>query len=329
MQDVFGLGNAIVDVEINVDDSFLTAQQIPKGHMTLVDTERMRSLLQELDGQPMNRCSGGSAANTIFALQSFGLQTSYNCKVASDASGHYFVDEMTRAGVVLNTNAMSEQGTTGQCLVLISRDAERTMNTDLGISSELSEPELNLDQLRASKYYYVEGYLSSSPASTAAAIACREAAEAAGVKVAVSLSDPSMVEFFRDALQQILGNGVTQVFCNEEEAMSWARTDRLDVAIAELKDIAPELYVTLGAQGSMAVSPEGKRTADGFAAKAVDTTGAGDIYAGACLAARCAGAAPVDAARFANYCAAHLVSEYGARLKSSAQYKSLQAHYSG
>ena len=132
-----------------------------------------------------------------------------------------------------------------------------------------------------------------------------------------------MVEFCREALERILGNGVTQVYCNAEEALSWANTDRLDVAIAELKDIAPELYVTLGAEGSLAVTSSGTSTAPGDPAKAVDTTGAGDIYAGACLAARCRGADPGAAARIANRCAAELVEHYGARLESPQAYLSL------
>jgi sugar/nucleoside kinase (ribokinase family) len=325
---VYGLGNALVDIEIEVGDDFLRSEQITKGHMTLVDSSRMHELLEKLEGLPRRRASGGSAANTIYAVQSFGHETCYVCKVADDETGHFFIDDLAASGVHINKNAMGVDGTSGRCLVMVSRDAERTMMTDLGISAQLGTEDVHTDALRQSRYYYVEGYLSSSPASTAAAISCREIAEDAGVKVAVSLSDPSMVEFCRDSLEEILGNGVEQLFCNAEEALAWARSDRLDVAIAELKDVAPELYVTLGAEGSVAVTHDGTQQAPGDPANAIDTTGAGDIYAGACLAARCSGAPAIEAARFANQCAAVLVQQYGARLTSPAAYQSLRHKFS-
>ena len=156
---------------------------------------------------------------------------------------------------------------------------------------------------------------------------CREICEASGIKVAISLSDPSMVEFCRDGLEQMLGNGIDQLFCNEEEALAWAGTDRIDVAIAELKDIAPELYVTLGAQGSVAVDRGVQHHADGVPVKPIDTNGAGDMYAGACIAARVQGASGYDAARFANHCAAELVTRYGARLGSVTDYRNLRATF--
>jgi sugar/nucleoside kinase (ribokinase family) len=320
---VYGLGNALVDIEVEVDDTFLSREQITKGHMTLIDSARMQQLLDALGELPQRRASGGSAANTVYAVQSFGHETCYVCKVADDETGRFFIDDLAASGVQINRSAKSDEGTSGRCLVMVSPDAQRSMTTDLGISSELSTSDIQQDALRQSRYFYVEGYLSSSPASTEAAIACREIAQDANVAVSVSLSDPSMVEFCRDSLKTILGNGVDQVFCNAEEAMAWARTDRLDVAISELKDIAPELYVTLGAQGSVAVSKHGHQTAQGEPAHAIDTTGAGDIFAGACLAARCHSASPLDAARFANRCAAVLVGQYGARLPSPAAYAAL------
>ena len=196
------------------------------------------------------------------------------------------------------------------------------------MSSEVGSSDVSLKALQQSRYFYVEGYASSSPATTAAAILCREQAHQNNVISSVSLSDPTMVEFCRDALQQILGNGVGLIFCNEEEALAWARTDRLDIAITELKDIAPELYVTLGAQGSIAIHGGSQKHAPGVPVKAVDSTGAGDIYAGACIAARCQGAEPYDAARFANHCASHIVGRYGARLKLTEDYGALHSSFS-
>lgn len=328
MYDVVGLGNALVDTEVNIDEGFLSSHDIAKGHMTLVDLSQMESLTDALEELPVKRCSGGSAANTVYATQALGLRAWYNCKVADDATGEFFINDLTASGVGVNANAKAPSGRSGRCLVLITEDAQRTMMTDLGISVELSTTEVNEENLRNAKYYYVEGYMSASPTATLASVFCREVCEANGVNVSLSLSDPSMVEFCRDGLEQMLGNGIDHLFCNEEEALSWAGTDRMDVAIAELKDIAPEVYITLGAAGSLAVTNGHAEQAPGIKVDPVDTTGAGDIYAGACLAARCRGASPHDAARFANHCAAELVKHYGARLPSADAYQSLLAQFS-
>lgn len=320
MYDVYGLGNALVDMEYTIEDGFLSAHEIPKGHMTLVDEPTIDRLIDGLDGLNPTRMSGGSAANTLIAVQGFGASTFYSCKVASDATGRHFLEDLSAAGVKTNVNAAADDGKSGRCLVLITPDAERSMNTFLGISSSLTRLELDEQALAASRYFYAEGYMSSADGSREAAIAGREIAERAGVKTAISLSDPSMVEFFRDSLVQILGNGVDHLFCNEEEALSWAGTDRLDVAVAELKDIGRHLNITLGAKGSLAVTQQGQTMVAGFPAAAIDTTGAGDMYAGGCLYGWSQGMSADQAAALGNYAAATLVQAYGARLKSNDQY---------
>ncbi len=319
--DLYGLGNALVDMEYQIEDSFLADHDIAKGHMTLVDESRLDALVADLEEPSPTRMSGGSAANTIIAVQAFGAATFYSCKVASDDTGAFFLNDLGAAGIATNPNARSESGTSGCCLVLITPDAERSMNTCLGISSNLSESEIDESALANSRYFYVEGYLSSSERSMAAAIACRELAESGNVKTAVSLSDPSMVEFFREPLEKILGNGVDHLFCNEEEALAWAGTDRLDVAIAELRDIGKNLNITLGSKGCMVVGLHDKHLVEGYPADAVDTTGAGDMYAGGCLYGWCAGMDARQAAALGNYSAACLVQQLGARLRKSADYQ--------
>jgi len=327
MYDVYGLGNALVDMEYTIEDGFLADHDIPKGHMTLVDEPTMDTLVTGLDGRAPRRMSGGSAANTLIAVQGFGASTFYSCKVADDETGRHFLENLSAAGVVTNENAASADGKSGRCLVLITPDAERSMNTFLGISSELTRVELDEAALSQSRYFYAEGYMSSAEGSRDAAIAGREMAERAGVKTALSLSDPSMVEFFRDALEAILGNGVDHLFCNEEEALSWAGTDRLDIAVAQLKDIGRNLNVTLGARGSLAVTAEGQTMVDGYPADAVDTTGAGDMYAGGCLYGWSQGMSAEEAAGLGNYAAATLVQTYGARLLTNAQYQETLSAY--
>ncbi len=329
MYDIYGLGNALVDTEFQVDDGYLRAHGIDKGHMTLVDETRLRTLLAGLADRPAKRISGGSAANSVYAAQGFGTRTFYSCKVAEDHTGNHFLADLKEAGVQCNENARNSSGTSGECLILVTPDAERSMNTFLGISSALSEAEVDSAALRQSRFFYVEGYLSSNTSSLRAAVAAKSQAEAASVKTAVSLSDTSMVVHFRDGLEQILGNGVDQLFCNEEEALSWARTDRLDVAIHELKDIARVCNITLGSAGSLSVI-DGKQTAvAGYQVRAVDTNGAGDIYAGAYLAMICKGQEPIYATRFANFAAAQLVTHIGARLPKISGYQQLLAKFNG
>ena len=323
MYNVYGLGNALVDEIYSVDDGFLHTQQVAKGHMTLVEEDQFDSLIGALDGVPPNRSSGGSAANTITAVQAYGGQTFYSCKVAEDVAGSHFLEELGGFGVHLNANAAADTGKSGRCLVLVTEDAERSMLTFLGVSMALSPAEIDTKALADADYYYVEGYLSSSETGLAAAIRCRELAEAANTRVAVSLSDPSMVEFFGDNLRNMLGNGIDQLFCNEEEALTFCGTDRIDIATNELTDIARHVNITLGAAGSLCASGHERHQVEGYPAQAIDTVGAGDIYAGSVLYGLSHDMSAKDAARFGNFAAAHLVERVGPRLQTVAEYQEL------
>ena len=327
MLDLYGLGNALVDTDVEVDDVFLSDEGLAKGQMTLVDSSRMANLVGKLESRPMRKCSGGSAANTVFAAQAFGLSTSYTCRLADDENGRHFSTEMQNAGITTSSisETASENRRSGQCLVLISPDAQRTMCTDLGVSSELGKDIVDIEALRGARSLYIEGYLSSAEQSSQTAAYCHQIAKDAGTLVALTLSDVSMITFCKEGLTAMLGDGVHTLFCNAEEALAWSKTDRLDVAIAELSDIAQELYVTLGASGAQAVTREGAWRAPGEVVAPLDTNGAGDIFAGACLAARLQGASPRDAAAFANRAAAKIITQFGARLPHVDDYKSLMA----
>lgn len=325
--DVYGLGNALVDTEYRVDDGFLRRHGIAKGHMTLVDEGRLSALEADLQGLRPKRMSGGSAANTLMAVRGFGGNAYYSCRVANDETGRHFLDDFAAAGIDTNANAVLAEGRSGLCLVLISEDAERSMNTFLGASSRLDAGVIDENALANAATLYVEGYLSSSPESLEAAVVARQLAEKQGVDTAISLSDPSMVELFRDGLAQLLGNGVRWLFCNEEEALIWANTDRLDVAVAELKDIGRACFLTLGKRGSLSVVNGKAKEVAGFPVDAVDTTGAGDIYAGASLYGLSAGMTETQAAYFGNYAAAALVRKYGARLPSVEDYRRVRTDF--
>jgi len=293
---VYGVGNALVDMEYKVDDSFLADHDIPKGLMTLVEEDRLDALTNALQEFTPSRSSGG-----------LGASAAYACKIANDDTGNYFAQEMRDAGAHVAEHAQVADGKTGRCLVLITPDAE---------------------VLSRANYLYIEGYLCSGDESTALAIACREHAEASNVATSLTLSDPAMVEFCKDNLVKIIGNGVDHIFCNEEEALAWAGTDRLDIAAKELADAGKNLSITLSAKGSYVVSKDGHKEVAGFPSKVLDTNGAGDIYAGASLWGWEQGMSAADAASFANYCAAHLVGRYGARLANAAAYRELRDNFS-
>ena len=329
MFDLYGIGNAIVDTDVEVDDGFLADADAAKGQMTLVDSAKMSNLVDKLKHLPMNRASGGSAANTIFAAQAFGLSTAYTCRLADDENGRHFDQEMRAAGIQIS--ALSEPAQngrrSGQCLVMVTPDGQRTMCTDLGVSSELEPSQVDAGLLKTAQVLYIEGYLASSEHSVATAVNGYQIAQSADKKIALTLSDVSMVSFFRDGLTAILGNGIDTLFCNAEEALAWANTDRLDVAIAELSDIAKEIYVTMGAQGARVVSDSGTKDVAGDPHQPLDTNGAGDMFSGACLAARLQGALPEDAARFANHAAAKVIMQFGARLPTLADYHALKDRF--
>lgn len=312
--DVYGIGNALVDMEYSVDDAFLQAHDIAKGHMTLVDEARQAELIRQLDGLEPRRGSGGSAANTLIAVSGFGGNAFYSCKVAADDTGEFFVRDLAAAGVATNAHDHSGQGTSGRCLVLVTPDAERTMNSFLGISSSLAEAELDEDALTASQCLYMEGYLCSSDSARAAVIRARELARAQGVKLFATLSDPSMVEIFGDALREMIGPRVDHLFCNEEEALGWTGANSTAQAVEALRAQADTFCITLGARGSLVFDGNRVHEIAPEPVQAVDSNGAGDIYAGAFIYGLTHGLDHAGAGRLASRAAGRLVTRFGARL---------------
>lgn len=322
---VYGIGAALVDTEIEVTDADLAAMSVEKGVMTLVDEARQAELLQHLSGHMVHskRASGGSAANSIIAIAQFGGSTFYSCKVADDDNGHFYLRDLKAAGVDCHIDKQRDQGVTGKCLVMITPDAERTMNTYLGISATLSISELSQEAIAASEYIYLEGYLVTSPTGRAAAIRTREIAEQNGVKTSLSFSDPGIVAHFRDGLKEMIGSKIDLLFCNSHEALSWAQTDDLNVAIAEIKKIANQFAITLGAEGALVYDGNTQHHIAPHKVTAVDTNGAGDMFAGAFLYGITQGWSFPEAGKLASIAAATVVSDYGPRLTAEQQKKIL------
>jgi sugar/nucleoside kinase (ribokinase family) len=326
----YGIGAALVDTEVKVTDEDLAQMNVDKGMMTLVDEARQAQLLSHLEGHLVkaSHASGGSAGNSMIAIAQFGGPTFMSCKVAADADGDIYLADLAAAGVDHCLNGVRAAGTTGKCLVLITADAERSMNTYLGISETLSVAELDPDAIAASEYVYIEGYLVTSSTGLAAAVRTREIAEAAGVKTALSFSDPGMVEFFREGMASIVGTGVDLVFCNEAEALQWGETDSLQVAIEKLKRVARSFVITLGANGAITFDGNEQASIPPHRVQAVDSNGAGDMFAGAFLYAITRGEEFPVAGRFASLAAGRIVANYGPRLPA-ADYPALRAEFFG
>lgn len=324
---IYGLGAALVDTEIQVSDQDLVQLGVDKGIMTLVDEARQAELMQRLADHVVHakRASGGSGANSIMAAAHFGSRCFYSCKVANDDNGRFFLQDIRAAGVEHPQHLGTEPGVTGKCLVFITPDAERTMNTYLGISEQLSPAEVDEAALAAAHWLYIEGYQVTSETGRAAAIASYELARQHGTRIALSLSDPAMVQFFREGLMAMLGTGVDLLFCNEQEALSFTQTQSLAAAAEALKAHCQAFAITCGAQGALLFDGERLMNIKATPVQAVDTNGAGDMFAGAFLFALNQGLGFERAGKLASRAAAAVVSQYGPRLSPEVHAQLLQS----
>ena len=313
---VYGIGNALVDMEIEVTPDFLKEMNVEKGLMTLVEQERQDELLGHVDGHQHKRTCGGSAANTIIAVSQFGGRSFYSCKVANDETGDFYFKDILDNGVQTNLHGERESGVTGKCMVFITPDADRTMNTYLGITANFSEKELVEEELADSEWLYMEGYLVTGDSGKQAAISAREMAKKHGVKTALTFSDPGVVGFFKDGFKEMIGEGVDLLFCNEAEALSFTGTEELKDAMVELKKYCKSYAITTGPKG--AILWDGEKEIDILTRKveAIDTNGAGDLFAGSFLFALTHGHDFAEAGRLACEASSTLVTQFGARLET-------------
>ena len=320
--DIYGIGNALVDTEYEVDDAFISKAGVGKGLMTLIDSDERKRLLNLLEVEHEHRAikqaGGGSAANTMVAAAQLGANSFYSCKVASDETGDFFMSDLKIAGVDTNLDAGREEGITGKCISMVTPDAERTMTTNLGISETLSPNELNREALRNSTYLYIEGYLVTSPTAFEAVKETIDIAKEAGVQVSLTLSDPAMVENFKASFDALAELGIDLIFCNEDEARLWTAASNRGEAMARLKTVCGKVVMTCGKEGALVFDGHEETMSVGVPTKAVDTTGAGDIFAGTFLFGLTHGMSFPACADLANRAASLLVSSFGARADQAA-----------
>ena len=313
---IYGIGGALVDTEVRVSNKFLTSQKIDKGVMTLVDERRQSDLLGALKNNDANliRKCGGSVCNSVVAAASLGSKTFFSGRVADDSDGYLYTDDLKKAGVDFH-KAVPASGTTGKCLVMITDDAERTMNTYLGASEDLSDKEIDFHALKNSEWLYIEGYLVTNNERKRLIKKVFDFARSKSVNISISLSDPFVVDLFGDALREVIGEGVDLIFCNKDEALTFTKTFSLDSAMIELKKLSKTVAITDGANGAITYDGKLVSVSEGISTNAIDTNGAGDMFAGAFLYAITSGKDYQWAAYLANSCAAKLVERFGPRLR--------------
>jgi sugar/nucleoside kinase (ribokinase family) len=311
---IYGIGNALVDMEYEVDFEDLETLGIEKGVMTLVDEAKQLEIMLHLASRTHQRGSGGSAANTVIGLSQLGGRGFYSCKVADDELGHFYMRDLIGGGVDTNHHTEKDQGHTGRCVVLVTPDSDRTMCTFLGVSGNLSRQELVEDALLESDWFYTEGYLVTSPSARALAIEAKAIAQANRVQTALSLSDPNMVKHFRVGLLEMIGSGVDLIFANEHEAKGMAQTDDLDSAVELLQTLCRQFAITRGPQGALLWDGRDLIEIAGVKVDAVDTVGAGDMFAGAYLYGLTQGWGHRRAGELAAAASAKLVTSLGPRI---------------
>ncbi|MBT5264037.1 MAG: adenosine kinase [Rhodospirillaceae bacterium] len=310
--DVTALGNAIVDVIARSDDGFLGEHGIEKGAMNLIDAERAEFLYDHMG--PGLEMSGGSAGNTITGVAQLGSSGAYIGKVHDDTLGKVFRHDIQASGVRFDTVAASDGPPTARCLIMVTPDAQRSMNTYLGACVDLGPEDVDGDVIAASKVVYLEGYLWDPPRAKEAFTKAASIAHATGGKVSLTLSDSFCVDRHRVEFRELVKHHVDILFANEDELKSLFEVSSFDEAMQQLRWECDVAAVTRGDRGSVVMVKDEVHFHDAEAAeKVIDTTGAGDLYAAGFLHAYCQDLDPALWGRYGGIAAAEVISHYGAR----------------
>ncbi len=310
--DVVGIGNAIVDVLTKIDDSSLEKLSFKKGSMTLIEETKAQELY-EITTNKIQK-SGGSVANSLACVSQLGGKAAFIGRVKNDNLGEIFTEEISRTGTIFKTPPSLIGPSTARCLIFVTPDAQRTMCTYLGASVLLEPIDLDLSAVKEAKILYLEGYLWDNPAAKNAFIKAAEIARNAGRKVALSLSDSFCVSRHRESFIELVENYIDILFANEDEIQSLYETTNLSSAIEKLKKKCELAAITIGKYGSILIVEGKEINIDPFIfGKTIDTTGAGDLYAGGFLKGLADGLTPLISAKMGSICAGQIVTQLGSR----------------
>jgi sugar/nucleoside kinase (ribokinase family) len=313
--DVVGVGNAIVDVIAPADDAFLVEHGMLKGSMTLIDQPRAEAIYAAMGAAVIT--SGGSAGNTIAGIAALGGATGFIGKVRDDGLGTEFRHDITAAGATFPTPPALEGPATARCLILVTPDSQRTMNTFLGACANLAPDDLDADLIRSAKITYLEGYLYDAPSAKSAFHKAAEIAHAAGRKVALTLSDPFCVYRHRNDFLDLVRRHVDVLFANQAEIAALFETEDFGAAIAQVRGLTELAAITRGPDGSVIVTRGDAIEIPAVpGVKVVDTTGAGDLYAAGVLYGLTHAAHLSQCGRLGSLAAAEAIAHFGARPQS-------------
>ncbi len=317
-KDVFGVGNALLDILALVDDDFIQNHSLNRGAMTLMDAQNQGKLLQQLENQSLELRCGGSAANTMIAIAQSGGSGYYTGKVAEDTNGEFYRQDMVALGIGFEVEPdLHSENPTGTCLVLTTPDAERTMCTNLGVSTQLSVNDINTEHLSRCQYSYVEGYLWDAANPRQACIETMEQSKRHGVKVAFTFSDSFLLDRFTDDFHKLVSEYCDVIFCNADEVKHFFQSESIEDCASKLSKIVDLAFITNSEKGCLVVE-KGKITpVAGFPVKPIDTVGAGDAFAGGVLYGLTNGLTTSQAARWGNYLGSLVVQIHGPRLAKS------------
>ncbi|MCB0323795.1 MAG: adenosine kinase [Bdellovibrionales bacterium] len=311
--DVYGIGNAIMDLQLKVAEDDLERFELEKGAMRLVDVDQQQRLIEYFHGQALNQASGGSAANTMIALSQLGGRAAYGCLVGDDAFGKFYFSEMRDLAVELHTKPVQGK-VTGTCVILVTPDAERTMNTHLGASADLSASDVSEELISQSKWLYVEGYLFTSEGGQGAVRRAVSLAKKHNVRVAVTFSDGFIVDVFGEPLRETVRQA-DLVFANLNEAQRYTGITDENKAFLALCDEAANVVMTMSERGARVRYDGQTEFIEATPVQAEDDTGAGDMFAGGFLYGVTHGLDGRQAGSLACFLAGKVVSQMGPRLQ--------------
>ena len=310
--DLIGLGNAIVDILVNIEDEFLEINNLDKGSMNLINFDESQRLLENC--KVIKQISGGSSANTVVCLGELGNNVQFIGRVKNDKFGNFFSSDIKKSKVIFNTPHTTEGASTANSIILITPDAQRTMCTFLGASVEFEPNDIDFSVLKESKYLYLEGYLWDSELAKNAFLKAAQVAKQSNTKIILSLSDSFCVDRHRESFLELIDEYVDIIFCNESEVLSLLKKDKLANCQKDISSLCELVVVTLGSKGSLIFRKNDIEVIKSVnKGKVIDTTGAGDIYAGGFIHGLINNYSLKKCGELGSICAGHIITQLGSR----------------
>ena len=310
--DLVGLGNAIVDIIVNIEEKFLEINNLDKGSMNLINSDESERLLENC--KVIKQISGGSSANTVVCLAELGNHVQFIGRVKNDQFGDFFSNDIKKSKTIFNTPPTIEGASTAHSIILITPDAQRTMCTYLGASIEFEPKDIDFSVLKKSKYLYLEGYLWDSELAKNAFLKAAQIAKKHKTKIILSLSDSFCVDRHRESFLELIDNYVDIVFCNESEVLSLFQKDKIAYCQEDLSSLCELVVVTLGSNGSLVINKNDIEIINSMnQGKVIDTTGAGDIYAGGFIHGLINNYSLKKCGEMGSICAGQIITQLGSR----------------